>query len=666
MPVRCIHCGASTIWDDSVGSAVCTSCGSLADPSQSVLTSSQYGNQNDTTEPSLWDSSASTTLKSLRKGNNWDLAGQGKESRDRKNAYATAEFIKSLAVSLNATGLSPRAITLFNQVKSASHFRWGQKSRSVAAACLAIALRESNRPDSIRDIASILKVQPASVSREFMSITSTLKLSLTLIDPSVHISTLQNHLVSALKDQQQSGLPASLVKFLQALCLRSAAKTATSLCQVLARLSPGHDVLRLPVPPTACGIFILALEAENRAALNPLGDLAQCLGSRCHAAKSVVMARYKTVQDEIASWIERVPWLDKYETKNGRAKVSKRLVVARGLKDVIQFQEEIWQQQTKPSLELELNDDESKADEEDESTQSLGIAPPPHKRPKLNHALTQATRFLLDPLGGSISSMLSVPSKSNQTTLPSDYPPSRLPLAMYILTNSSFSLSRRPPTRLQLLALDRGGVDEEHIPDEELFSEGEFEKLLRGEDEIQILRQTFGWKEGQDDNDNADKASTSKPSRKARNKRTIDNVNIDANAEEEILSGSALRPRKKSRLNMEALAQFLASDDDRNEHSGEDGIDISMMGLEEVVDPSDIDEDVNYDNSRMYDYNEDQGDASIIVETSPSPHRHPQTNVRDTRRDDDADEEVVLDNWRPPTPEPSGGLDSRYEEERPP
>jgi hypothetical protein len=86
MPVGCSQCGAATVWDDAVGSDVCTVCGSLADPSQSVLTSSQFGNQNDTAEPSLWDSSASTTLKSLRARNNWNLAGQGKESRDRRNA----------------------------------------------------------------------------------------------------------------------------------------------------------------------------------------------------------------------------------------------------------------------------------------------------------------------------------------------------------------------------------------------------------------------------------------------------------------------------------------------------------------------------------------------------------------------------------------------------
>ncbi|KDR81780.1 hypothetical protein GALMADRAFT_59488 [Galerina marginata CBS 339.88] len=672
MSVRCTQCGASTTWDDDVGSAVCTSCGSLVDPSQSVLTSSLYGHQNDTSEPSLWDSSASTTLKSFRVGNNWDLAGQGKESRDRKNAvstlamlltnpqlfgfqshplslrspcptitYAMVEFIKSLAVSFNAPGLSPRAINLFNQVKAASNFRWGQKSRSVAAACLSIALRESNRPDSLRDIASVLNVPPTSVIREFTYISSTLNLTSSLIDPSVHISTLQAHITSVLKEQhREPRLPDILVKSLRTLCLRSVANTATSLSEVLARVSPDHDVLRLPVAPTACGIFLLALEAENRAVMNPLGDLAQCLGTRCHVSKAVVMARYKTIQDEVASWVEKVPWLDKYDSKKGRAKVPKRLVVARGLKDVIQFQEDIWQQQPMPSLELELTEDERKEDQ-CQSSQSLELASHPPKRRKLNHAVAQATQFLLNPLGTPVT------ISSNQKNLPSTAS-SYLPLATYILTNPSTSVTYKPPTRLQLLALDRGGVQENQIPDDELFAEGEFESLLRGADEVQMLRNLFGWKEGEDQSE-ADKTLATKRKRKTKSEE-------DALAEDDdIIRGTALSPRKKSRLNMEALAQFMDghNDDDLFQVGG---LDSSLMGLEEVIHSSDVDiNDAPYDNFSMDD------NVSITVQTPP-PTRRRRSNMMRNTEEVDADEEVVIDGWRPPTPDHRAAY-SRYEEE---
>ncbi|KAF8162942.1 hypothetical protein B0H34DRAFT_672062 [Crassisporium funariophilum] len=650
MSVRCSECGAATTWDDTVGSAVCTTCGSLTDPSQSVLTSSLWGDQNNNTDDSLWDPAASTTLKSLRTGNNWDLAGQGKESRDRKNAYAMAEFIKSLAVSFNAAGLSPRAIILFNQAKNAIHFRWGTKSRSVAGACLSIALRESNRPDSLRDIASVLKVPPSAIAREFMSITSVLNLSLTLVDSSVHISTLQAHLTSTLREHQhESHLPPSLVKALQPLCLRAVAHTAISLSELLSRLSPDHDVLRLPAPPTACGIFMLALEAESRGLLNPLGDLARCLGARCHVAKGVVMARYKTIQDEAASWIEKVPWLDKYESRNGRAKVAKRLVVARGLKDAIKFQEEIWQQLAKPDLHLEVSDDEANSDED---KVSVDISRP-GKRLKLNHAMSRATQFLLDPLGNSAPSAT---LHASGLSFDSPTPNFNLPLASYILTSPFPALGRHPPTRLQLLALDRGGVSEAQIPDSDLFADGEYEKLLRSEHEVQMLRVQFGWPEGEDA-DTVDETETSKKASKPRKKRTAaGELPEEGTAEEglDVLDGSALKLRKKSRLDMEALARFLA-DTPTPDGEGEDGIDVSLIGLGCVVDPSD-DEDGGYSFGASFLNGVEQDEARPDLDSTLSPRYSTNTTGPNM------DEEVVLENWRPPTPE-RGGADSHYEEE---
>jgi transcription factor IIIB subunit 2 len=551
-----------------------------------------------------------------------------------------AEFIKSLAVSFGATGLSPRATALFNQTRSATNFRWGKKSRTVAAACLAIALRESNRPDCLRDLALLLKVPPTLVSREFMSVTSALKLSLSSVDPTIHISTLQTHLAFTLKERA-SDLPVTLLAALRTLCLRSATNTAISLSQVLMRLSPDHDVLRLPVPPTACGMFILALESEHRAVLNPLADLAECLGSRCHVAKSVVMARYKTIQDEIALWVQGIPWLDKYESKKGRAKVSKRLIVARGLKDVIQFQEEIWQQKTMPTPELELSDVETDGDE-----QSPCLSPSrPRKRPKLNHALSQATRFLLDPLGTSVSSIVSAPP--NETRPASENPSSRLLLAAYILANPA-SLTGRPPTRLQLLALDRGGVNEDQIPDEELFADGEFEKILRTEEEVEALRETFGWKE--DDDIDETITLSNKGTGKTRVKRAA------SSTEDEILQGSAFSPRKKSRLNMEALARFLGGDGDEIVEG--DTIDSSLMGLEEVVNQSD-EEETRFGHDDQIDIDEDD-DSRIVVESSPSLPRKRPSSTR--RGQEDADLEVIVENWRPPTPEHAVS-DSRYEEE---
>jgi transcription factor IIIB 90 kDa subunit len=496
----------------------------------------------------------------------------------------------------------------------------------VAGACLSIALRESNRPDFLRDIASVLKIPTVTLTREFTFVTSLLKLSFSLTDPSVHIPTLQSHLTSALREHQhEAGLPASLVKILQPLCLRSAANTAVSLSQLFTRLNPAHDIFRLPTPPTACGIFMLALEAENRAVLNPLSDLAHCLGARCHVVKGVVMARYKTIQDEIAVWIKKIPWLDEYKSKGGRAKVAKRLVVARGLKDVISFQEEIWQKTVQPVLDLELSEDENKSKKDSSLTSGSPDISRPRKRLKVHHKLAQATNFLLNPLEHAVP-VSKVPAALSANTPGAN----ELSLATYILTTST--LASHPPTRLQLLALDRGGANEEQIPDEDLFIEGELEKMLRDEEEVQMLRETYGWKQGEDAN--VDKANV--PCKKSRNPRKK-----RSNAAT-ILEGMEVIPRKKTRLNVEAMALFLSGKTSSLEERTIDDNDATlMMGL-------------NFGSS------EDE-DEEITLLGNVSRHengRYPDEDYPScfgpTQPLGDAGEEVVLEHWR---------SDSRYEEE---
>jgi transcription factor IIIB subunit 2 len=518
----------------------------------------------------------------------------------------------------------------------------------VAGACLAVALRESNRPDLLRDISSVLKISTVALKREFNSVCSLLQLTLSSVDPSVHITTFQSHLTAALREHQhESGLPASLIRTLQPLCLRSVANTAVSLSQLFARLNPGHDIFHLPTPPTACSIFILALEAENRMVLNPLSDLARYLGARCHVVKEVIMARYKTIQDEIAVWIEKIPWLDKYESKDGRAKVAKRLIVARGLKDVISFQEEIWQKTVHPVLVLDVSDDENEGEEESSAiSRSLDISRP-RKRQKLSRVLAQATNFLLNPLGHAVPAS-NFPTSSLSGNAPGT---NELPLATYILTTST--LANHPPTRLQLLAHDRGGVNEEQIPDEDLFAEGEFEKMLRNEGEVQMLRERYGWKQGEDAKlDEAD--APSKMSRNPRKNRakapTVSEEGMDK------LDEAVLIPRKKkTRLNVEAMALFLAgktNEDDGLETGAVDDMDATvMMHLADSVGSSE---------------NEDE-EITVLGNL----YRHENW----TRSDEDdssrlglaqcmggnADEEV-LEHWRSSTPE-RGTTDSRYEEE---
>jgi transcription factor IIIB subunit 2 len=61
-------------------------------------------------------------------------------------------FIRTLSRQLESPGISTRAQTLFDQAMSTGNPRWGRKAKLTAGACVAIALRESHKSDSLRDI----------------------------------------------------------------------------------------------------------------------------------------------------------------------------------------------------------------------------------------------------------------------------------------------------------------------------------------------------------------------------------------------------------------------------------------------------------------------------------------------------------------------------------
>jgi transcription factor IIIB 90 kDa subunit len=279
------------------------------------------------------------------------------------------DFIRSISTRLSNPGLSPRATTIFAQAMAAGHYRWGRRAKLTAGASIAIAFRESHKPDSLRDIAYLIDESFNSVSRAFTSVVTLLQLNVPSSDPALHLPSLQTHLHCLINPTQPSSpLPSSLLKQISQLSLPSVMDTANSLCTLLTRLA--SPLNRLTTPPTSCAILILSLEAEGRTSLLNCGELCQLLAARFGLAKGIVMTRYKMVYDLVEEWIREVPWLDQFEAKGrdkGRSRVSKRIVVARGIKDVVQFQEEIWRKkveaQGRLNVELEEDDDDRSDDD---------------------------------------------------------------------------------------------------------------------------------------------------------------------------------------------------------------------------------------------------------------------------------------------------------------
>ena len=90
---------------------------------------------------------------------------------------------------------------------------------------------------------------------------------------------------------------------------------------------------------------------------------------------------------------------------------------------------------------------------------------------------------------------------------------------------------------------------------------------------------------------------------------------------------------------MDAFARFLAEDHKDSDEDLQSSVDAELFGLDEVVHNCSFGDD-DHDN----------------LDNDYSP------NVLDQKNGDD--DEVVLEDWRPPSPETiSGGLYSQYEEE---
>jgi len=640
MQEKCVECGELSIWEQELGSAICTRCGTLSNPSQSVLASHlEHVDTSGHDYSQYWNHTLAKGRSAIKGRNGWNLPGQDKEATHRRNTVQMHDFIRAVTMKLGNPGLASRAEHIFDSAMEKGRYRWGRKAKLTAGASIAIALREAHKADSIRDIAYLLEASPVSLSRSFIAVAQLLQVSLVSADPSLHLPTLQTHLLSLVSTTQpEFSLPKDLYRSLKPLTtnISSVIQTATSLSLLIARLDKLVD---LPTAPTACAILVLALEAELETSLPNAGTLAQALGARLGASKRVIMERYKCIYDGVEEWIREVPWLQAHERRKGRSKVAKRVVVARGLKDVVRFQDELWQKRMegleKPALalEFETSDGTDDGDSEDQTggsisdtlTLSAHTPTPPFgsRHPQIKHlsahqrAVATTSRFLFCPLSFSSSPPILDASGSPSTSS------SGSNLFHHLLTVDDASLEHAfagvAPTRLQKVVALRGGAD---VDDDELFEEGELEGFLRSEEEMEALQIAFGWEE------RTTEPAEQKPKRKKRKRGKKD--------------GQDGEVKRTKRIDMDALARVLESEGVLTTNLEEDHSD------DDDNDKRDVDDNDNRD--------VDQAEApnpffSVAGDTlAPADHC-----------DEVVDDEEVVGEWRPMSPGGGGYDNERYD-----
>ena len=330
-----------------------------------------------------------------------------------------------------------------------------------------------------------------------------LNLTLPRTHPCVHLPALASHL-SVLASASPTSLPKDTLTFLRPLVL-SAALLQDVMCtaRMLYNLTTLESCISngTSTGATACALLLLSLEAHAgppRTAPHTLVLAAQ-LGAALGARGAAVMTRYRMLVDIIEADAARVPWLAG-ASATGSKRVSRRSWVAKAVLDVVQFHNELEQAEIAErggpiGVNLEGEDDEDGVEREnqgeDEAALDAQIAKvelkmtdtsrstsrasggthstagttsgPVRRCKKPRTTTTQATCFLLDPLA--------------------QCAPARTALAhtTYLLSSDAATESTVPPTRLQLLAVERGSAEEIH--DDELFGDGELEGIVISTDE---------------------------------------------------------------------------------------------------------------------------------------------------------------------------------------
>lgn len=328
-----------------------------------------------------------------------------------------------------------------------------------------------------------------------------------------HLHTLATHL-SAIASASATNLPKDTLAFVRPLLshivVQDVLRTASALYDLPNLERGAFDAGSAGAG--GCALLLLALEAHARPP-RPIPHvlvLASQLGAALGERSAAVMARYRVLVNIIETGAARVPWLANANTP-GSKHIARRSRVASAILDVLQFREEFLQAEITEGgspihIDLEAVDGHDVGRNETgldalffegeqrtiKNTEIMSHGPracviarttaaPERKSKKCRTATFQAASFLLDPLTNIVPALPALAHTS------------------YLLSSDAGVRTNAPPTRLQLLAAERGETDAVH--DDELFDEGELEGIVIGTDEksrgerekrVQAMRMIWG------------------------------------------------------------------------------------------------------------------------------------------------------------------------------
>ncbi|CAE6516593.1 unnamed protein product [Rhizoctonia solani] len=477
--MSCPACGSHSLqFDDEVLSLLCANCGNVVESNQSALDFSMTTEKGTGTNfgmgRALHNQSSTLVARSGRY-----LGGDTKEARWIRNLEATKSFLAAVTRNMRQSPCTERAQYIMEQAMRKGKFRWGQAAERVAGASICIALRETGKAESTREVAVHIQCRQDYLTRTYRRVATLLGIKIEPIDSALLVSPIWNYIQECLTTST-SLFPTELSKFLSGLTPLSQAvlNLAHQLSNLTLRVSLTHGRQSTLV---ACALLMVSLSGEAGKPIPKPGVLASALATRFGGTARSIADRIREIERLIEDWRHELPWADTNIPTNSRKRTIK---IASWIKDVINFKDDLWSKQIEAVAHAHYSPsvgDESDEEEDETSSRTGSCCTAGSKRSSNG---TQSTfsnkRSYLDhgyyDSGRPRAYVVEQPRvrpNPQTTTLAS------------LLNPFSFSSTSTPS------ALDStwGELKRSHsIADDDLFEEGELESLMRSEDDVDALR----------------------------------------------------------------------------------------------------------------------------------------------------------------------------------
>jgi hypothetical protein len=365
-------------------------------------------------------------------------------------------------------------------------FRWSDTSKQVAGVCVGLAMFEIGNPEafwvvSVRHAFSLSlgtdgltrsqRILGTSLRKTLLTLKAVAKIldiKLPLSEPSFVLSILLAHVQVLFDHPSSAGAIVSSLLSKPSFSFDSIVTTAKEISTFLSRFTAFSDV---GPGPTASACIILSFETALQAAfhMTVVRELAAVLSADLEQTDWAVVERHTAMLAIFEDWMKDLPWIKPWVSNEGKWDMSRRDGVVRGVRDALDFQDELIEERGlvhRPAGAGQREDTEM-ADQPRYFDQVVGPSRLFIPRKKHLRLVEHMAQLLLDPSYGAKAP---------------NFPTRNYPVDMesYLGRTGRQLLAGEdrtaPVGRLGELLLERGS--EALIADEELFDPGEWEETF--------------------------------------------------------------------------------------------------------------------------------------------------------------------------------------------